>query len=268
MKYSTKISLFLLCFFAANLGYAQADIEIPPKVAEVLEFLQNKEATKAKGEVQKIRPVSWQVFDIDKDGKEEVFLQFVPLYAQSPTISIFQRTKDGTITKLLEGLAPGKIVGLTGNDNFLDTHTSGTAKDIPLSSETSARHKALADSAHRFGLHVVLFKNYAHTDTRRTLNSLVDLTHLDTDRTECGDFKFPQPDQIAAGKMAGQKYNFFVAKVDDQLYCYEIRRFSKRGFIEKTVTVVPLPEEFLQLEIVKDQIKYRTKDDKVKPFKI
>lgn len=268
MKRNITYITFFLSLLSYSLSYGQADIEIPPQITEVLEYLQSKEATKAQGRAFKIKPVSWKIFDVDEDGVDEIFLQTVPHYEQTPTISIFQKAADGSIVKKLEGFAPGKLLPLRKEDKLIDPHAAAYAHDIPLSKSNPKRYRSLADSAYLYGLHVILFKNYAHTDTRKNLTSFVDLTYLETDRTQCGDFRFAQPDQIAAGKMAGQKYNFFVAKVDDRLYCYEIRRFSKRGFIEKTVSVVPLPEDFLQLEVVNDQIRYRTKNDKTRPLKL
>jgi hypothetical protein len=98
---------------------------IPKEVNLVFEYLKHHDYPEQfNGKSYDARPVDWQVIDIDDDGTLEVFLQTLPHYLQTPTITIFQIAKNDSVTRIVEGLVPGRLLPLAENrDYYFDPHS-------------------------------------------------------------------------------------------------------------------------------------------------
>jgi hypothetical protein len=206
------------------------------------------------------RPVDWQIVDIDDDGVLEVFLQTIPHFRQSPTITIFQIHKNDSVSRITEGLAPGPLVRLHRETETLDPHATGSAEDMKLNNNQPEKFRAFAGSALKFGMSVILYKSFIHTDKREGRGIYIDLMYLDdfSKESSCKKIQFSKPEQIIAGKIRNNPEGFFVAKVNNALYCYKIISFSDLGLIDKEVFVFDLPKDFSGLLNEEGLIRYKT----------
>lgn len=216
------------------------------------------------------RPISWQITDIDNDGNTEVFLQTFPHFKQSPTITIFKIDKSDSISRIIEGLAPGHLIPLSKEDDYLDPHTTGTAIDMQPNPNDPKTYRILAESSLKYDMSVVLYKNFIHSDKRDGRAIFIDLMYLDDFPAEntCADFQFSKPEQIIAGKVKGYKNNFFIAKVDKELFCYEIIGFKELDFIHKNIFIIDVPKDFKQLYIEQGFLKYENEKGQLIDLKL
>jgi hypothetical protein len=217
-----------------------------------------------------VRPVDWQIIDIDDDGTLEVFLQTFPHYLESPTITIFQIAKNDSVTRILEGLVPGRLLPLAENrDYYFDPHTSGTALDSHVEKGDSLAHQKFAHALVGRGMSAIIYKNFIHADHRNGVVFL-DLRYLGAfdNLGTCENFQFAKPDEIIAGRVKGSFYKNFIARVDNELFCYEISGFDDKLFVKKKVRIIRTPADFEVLVNEKGLIKYRTKSGDLKDLTI
>jgi hypothetical protein len=238
--------------------------QFPKEINLVFDFLLKKEYPELFGDANyRIRPISWQIIDINDDGKTEVFLQTFPHYRQSPTITVFQIDKTDSVTRIIEGFAPGHLIPLSKDDDYLDPHSTATAIDMQLNS--GAKIKIFAESSLKFGMSVVLYKNFIHEDKRSGKGIFIDLTYLNDFASEnkCANFQFSKPEQIIAGNIKNQENKFFIARVKDELFCYEVKGFEGTTFIDKEISIIEIPKDFKKLILDGGLIKYETNKGKI-----
>lgn len=252
-----KSLIGILIVFSTTI--AAQEREIPNEVNKVFDFMLKRDFPEVfLGKQFQIRPIDWQVIDIDNDGKTEVFLQTFPHYRQSPTIMIYQIDKNDSINRITEGLAPGHLVKISIEDDYFDPHSTATAIDMQLGSNDIEKKRKFAEGSIKSGMSVVLYKNFIHTDKRDDNIIFLDMMHLDdyASNNTCEDFQFSHPDEIIAGKIKNQKDLFFLAKVDHEIFCYKIKGFDRSIFINKDIYILKTPSDFDTFQIDQGTIKY------------
>jgi len=249
--------LILTSFFAKG-----QDNNFPKEINLVFDYLLKKDYPELFGDqTLQFRPIDWQIIDIDNDGIIEVFLQTFPHYRQSPSITIFQIDKNDSVTRIIEGFAPGHLVKLSKEDDYFDPHTTGYAMDMQLDSNDPEKFKILAESSLKFGMSVILYKNFIHTDKREGKGVFIDLMYLDdySKANSCENFQFDKPDKIIAGKILNHDKKFFIAKVGKELFCYKINGFKDSKFINKEISIINVPKDLRDLILENGFIKYLNK---------
>ncbi len=182
------------------------------------------------------------VADIDDDGEQEVILHVTPHYRQSPTILIFKVSKDLSVKRVIEGLAPGPLVPVSGD--YLDSHELGDAVDLTLGKEQGNPAKrgdfVKAALVEKMG-GVVEYRNFIHMDSRKGKGVYVDMTGLAKPPTEetCENFEFSVPDYVAVMSKKDGSGNYILAHVGKSIYAYKIHKIRDDGLLEKTLTVMP-----------------------------
>jgi hypothetical protein len=238
----------------------------PKEINSVFNYLLKKDYPEKFGEqVFQLRPVRWQIIDIDDNGTTEVFLQTFPHYRQSPTISIFCIDKNDSVNRVIEGFAPGHLLPLSQDDDYLDTHSTGTAIDSKLDSNDPDKFKKLANASLQFGMSVVLYENFIHMDKREGSGVFIDLMYLKDfpDENSCKNFQFDFPDQIIAGKIENEDKKYFVAKCSDEFFCYKIIGFEDNKYINKEISIIKVPKDFTKLILDNGFIKYENKKGRI-----
>lgn len=242
------------------------DNNFPKEINLVFDYLLNNDFPELFGdEPFQLRPIDWQIIDIDDDGIIEVFLQTFPHFRQSPSITVFQIDKNDSVTRIIEGFAPGHLIKISEEDDYFDPHTTGTAIDMQLDSNNPEKFKKLAESSLKFGMSTVLYKNFIHSDKREGKGIFIDLMYLNDYSTEnsCVNFQFAKPDKIIAGKILNQDKKYFIAKVGNELYCYKINGFQDSRFINKEITIIYIPKDFKELKLENGVIKYLNKKEQL-----
>jgi len=254
-------SLFLICFLPADAQNPQ----FPKEINLVFDYLIKKDYPEVFNKKSyQFRPVNWQIVDIDNDGTIEVFLQTFPHYTQSPTITIFKIDKNDSVTRVVEGFAPGHLIPLSDEDDYFSPHSTGTALDAQLESPNPEKLLLFGKAGLRFGMSCVLYKNFVHSD-KRDSKTFLDLSYLDDypNENSCASFQFSKPEEIAAGSIKGKSNKYFIARIANDLFCYEIKGFENDGLINKTVTIVKAPSDLVKLVVEGGFIKYSTKFSKL-----
>ncbi|HKN58561.1 MAG TPA: hypothetical protein VJV97_06895, partial [Gemmatimonadaceae bacterium] len=174
---------------------------------------------------------------------------FAPHYRQSAPIVIYRVSKSLEVTRVMEGLAPGPLVPLSGA--YLDSHSLGqgvdftlNAKDGPIDREKTL--KGLFQS--KFG-GIVEYRSFFHADGRTGEPAYVDMRHVDVPRGKmnCEEFEFSHVDSIAAGALQADPTKvYLVARVGPELWLYHISEFLPSGLLRKEAHVEKLPVDFLR----------------------
>ncbi|HMQ01072.1 MAG TPA: hypothetical protein PKC24_14925 [Cyclobacteriaceae bacterium] len=249
------------CLVIAQLQlYAQKNYDFPPEINLVLDYLLKEDYPEViNAQNLKLRPVRWAIFDVDNDGNTEVFLQILPHYMQSPAILVFSIFEKDSVVSITEALAPGRMVPVYKKELFIDTHTTGVAADLQIENTDREKLKAIVNASLKFGLSVIVFKNFIHTEKRDSKPFFVDATHLyyPNKANACTDWQIALPQSIAAGKVKGRKKNVFIAFSEGEFFCYEISAIHEGKYIEKHLSILPAPKLFSHFEMERDQIKYR-----------
>ncbi len=261
MKALLSGALILIAFLANG-----QDNNFPKEIKLVFDYLLKKDYPELfANQPYQFRPIDWQIIDIDDDGNTEVFLQTFPHYRQSPTIMIFQINKKDSVTRIIEGFAPGHLVKLSKDDDYFDTHTTGTAVDMQIETKDADKFRKLGESSLKWGMSVVLYKNFIHLDKREGKGIFIDLMYLDdySSESSCENFQFSKPDKIIAGKIKNQNKKFFIAKVGKELYCYKINGFKDLKFIDKEIKIIDIPKDFKEFKLDDMTIKYLNKKEEL-----
>jgi len=258
------VSFFLLslCF-----SYAQKKVEdYPKKVQIVFEYILKEDYPELiKKNSYQIRPVRYSIFDIDQDGNEEVFLQTFTHYKQSPSIRIYSVNDLNEVQLFIEGLAPGFLEKNNPEQDYFDTHSTGSAVDLTLGERTPEKIKGFTKSSINNGFSTIIFNDFIHNDKRESSEFYLDLSYLKTidGSKSCKSFQFAFPDDIIAGKI--NEGNYFIAKVKNNLFVYQISKISDKGFLEKKVEIIDCPEDFKKfISGEKKEIKYESSNGEIK----
>ena len=261
--------LTLLLLVAAVNVHGQGQ-DFPKEINLVFDYLLKKDFPELfNDKPYQFRPVDWQIIDIDGDGTTEVFLQTFPHYVQSPTITIFHIDKNDTVSRVIEGFAPGHLIPPSAEDDYLTPHATGTGIDLQVGSNDPEKMLKFSMASIRRGMSAVLYKNFIHADQRKG-PVFVDLSYLNDYSSEgtCEKFQFSRPEKIVAGKINGASSKFFISKTGNELFCYEIKGFKTDGTIDKTVSIIKAPKRFTEFVVEEGVVKYKTKKGKIVELKV
>lgn len=251
------LSLFGLLLFCISFSSAQSS-KFPKEINLVFDYLLKKDYPEVFGDKSyQFRPVDFEIIDIDGDGTTEVFLQSFPHYTQSPTITIFKIGKNDSVSRLIEGFAPGRLEPISREDDYITPHSTGSAIDATIPTQDPAKMEVFGKASLKQKGSIILYRNFFHTDFR-TGSIYIDLRYLE-DKTgdTCADFQFGKPIDICAGKISGSSSSFFIARCKDELFCYEIKGFDGLSFVNDVVTIVPAPGDMDKMIVEGGVIKYR-----------
>lgn len=230
----------LFGLFLGLLAATAAAGEMPQKVAAVQKYLLEQEYPEVFGDKHyRVKIEDALVADVDDDGISEVILLVKPHYRQSPTVVLFKVSKDMKVKRVVEGLAPGPLVPVTGD--YLDSHTLGMAADLTVKGaekDPKMRKEAVAIALKEMG-GVVEYANFIHTDGRTGKAPVyIDMTHLKAPKdATCEKFEFSKVDALQVAAKDDGSGNYIVALVGSELYMYKIKKIAADGFLQKTLTV-------------------------------
>ncbi len=230
----------LFGLFLGLLAATAAAGELPPKVAAVQKYLLEQEYPEVFGDKHyRIKVEDALVADVDDDGISEVILLVKPHFRQSPTVVLFKVSKDMKVKRVVEGLAPGPLVPVTGD--YLDSHTLGMAADLTVQGaekDPKKRKQAVAIALKEMG-GVVEYSNFIHSDGRRGKAPVyIDMSHLKSPKDgTCKTFEFSKVDALQMAAKDDGAGNYLVALVGAELYMYKIKKITTDGFLQKTLIV-------------------------------
>lgn len=212
----------------------------PPKVAAVQKYLLEKDYPERFGDrPYRVKVEDAIVADVDDDGNAEVILLVKPHYRQSPTIILFQVSRVLKVKRVMEGLAPGPLVPLSGD--YLDSHTLGMAVDMAvedMEKDPKKRKQAVSIALKEMG-GVVEYRNFIHADGRTGKPPVyIDMTHLPAPQgATCESFEFSTIDAVQVGSRNDGSGNYLLALVGKEFYMYKIHKITADGFLQKTLAI-------------------------------
>jgi hypothetical protein len=242
MRRETEVAVYATVF-GTLLGFLVVTVaaaELPPKVAVVQKYLLNEDYPEVFGEQHyRIKVEDALVADVDDDGNDEVILLVKPHYRQSPTIVLFKVSKDLKVKRVIEGLAPGPLVPVSGD--YLDSHTLGMGVDLTIQGaekDPKNRKEVVAIALKEMG-GVVEYRGFFHTDGRKgKAPAYVDMSHLEAPKNgSCEAFEFSTVDAIKVASRDDGSGHYLLALVGKELYTYKIKKITTDGFLEKKLTV-------------------------------
>lgn len=225
---------------------AAAEVALSPEAEAVRRYILEKEYLEVFGDVHyRVRVQNLVIADLDNDGQNDVILHVQPHYRQSATILVFKISKDLTVKRVAEGLAPGPLRPLSGD--YLDSHETGNAVDfsVPSDSDTHNRDTVIATTLKQ-SANIVAYRNFFHMDARAGMGSYIDMTNVSgasADKT-CNDFEFSTVRELAVGHLSGQERNVLAAWVGEEIWVYSIERVRQDGLLEKKRWIVKAPPAF------------------------
>jgi hypothetical protein len=236
--------ILLLLLGVSNLVFAQEQ-KFPPRFQAVVDYLMNDEYPELFGDNPYVmRPTGFDIGDLDSDGVDEVVVSFYPHFRQSPTIMIFKVDNEMKVTRITEGLAPGKLVPVT--DEYFDSHATGYGIDLTTDeaiNDPKKREDLIKIMIENMG-NVVAYKNFIHSDGRKGNGTYIDMMHIENppkDKT-CESFEFPRVEHVQIGSRTGDPTPVIMALAGDEVYFYKIKAIRPDGLLDKTIDVVPMDE--------------------------
>lgn len=226
------------------LAGAAVAAELPPRIQAVQQYLLAQDYPELFGDTPyRIKAEDVVEGDLDGDGSDEVVMLMRPNFRQSPTVVIFQVSKNLKVRRVKEGLAPGPMQPLSGD--FLDSHTLGMGVDASLTeaqSDAGRRRDFAVLSMKEMG-GVVEYANFLHMDGRKGKGMYIDMTWLPQPPKDqnCENFEFSRVDEIAVARKDDGSGNYLLAMVGRELYVYKIHKIRADGLLDKTLTVKPAP---------------------------
>lgn len=189
--------------------------------------------------------------ELNGDTIPEWAVAIQPDFRQTPTILIYRRGSDGALVRIVEGLAPGRLVPVDGSQR--DTHTFGVGVDFtPESTGTPLDTTNLMRMANRTGLSIVGYGTFFHADMRSRTTYVIrnsgKTVPADTSLS-CAHFQFAPVLDLAYGTLRGDPANrYLVALTPGQITLYRFSALSADGWIEKRTIVRDVPEGRARLE--------------------
>lgn len=241
-----------------------ANLKVDPTFNRVMEFMMHADyPEKFKGEGYHVRVVDTAKLEGFWPGADLFFLAINPNYRQTPTILLFRAEKNGKISRITEGLAPGPLVPVSGD--YLDCHTMNMGVDLTVEGDPMEVVKtALGQKTN-----IVRYAKFYHMDTRDGSGGYLDMSEKPEYRNEitCEKFEFSKVENIGAGSIKGG--NFLAALVGGKVYFYRIESISGEGFLKKTVEVAARPKDFTEFASGDNgELEYKSKDGKLKEWNL
>lgn len=206
--------------------------------------------------------------DVDGDGNTEVFLLVDAHYQQTPSILIYRVSKDGTIRKLIEGLAPGPLI--KPNGDRIDAHSMALAFDATagkVNDPLKFRKIALDTMKGKTGCTMVVYPSFFHVDMPDHSRCFIDMTDREEVKSadKCEGIQFSKPSDIEVGNLKGVTGNPQLAVlVGRECYLYRITKITDEGFLEKQVRRIPCPEGATTIVRIQDgTLAFRFTDPKL-----
>lgn len=248
MQTKMKIwKLILLALLASQNSLAHAEETTDPRFKAVMDYLlQGDDYPELfDNKPYRMKVTGLAIGDLDGDEQAEVVLSFKPHYRQSPSIMIFRIDKEMQVTRVVEGLAPGPLVPVSGD--YLDSHTLGVAVDLEISKDgkpedlEKSRREFVRLTLEKFG-GVVAYSGWYHVDGRGGRKMYLDMTHaqVPNDKHDCAGFEFSTVDDIQIATKETGRGNYLLAFVGDEIYAYKIHKFLDNGMMEKSVEIFPI----------------------------
>ncbi len=175
--------------------------------------------------------------DLDGDGTNEIAAALRPAFRQTPTLIFFRRTADGTLSRIVEGLAPGPLTPLSGR--LKDSHTQRVGVDMtpdpgPKPLDTLAFVRIAM--AQKFS--VVVYRTFFHMDMRNGTHFLIRETNAmlpHPDDQTCEGFQFSPIEGMAYGTYAGSDTTKYLAvQTQGELTLYHFSGVETPGWLLQT----------------------------------
>lgn len=221
----------------------------PPEIIALQDYLLHQDYPELFGDkAYRLEIRNILISDVDGDGYTEMVVHYQPHYRQSPTIVFYQLSGNFEVTRVIEGLAPGKLVPVSKQYN--DSHMVGSGIDFTGSDSTgssSFTRETLVKFLQLNGFgNYVLYQNFVHVDGRSHTSgpTFVDMEHLiqSEDTVDCEYFEFEPVREISMAVADGIQY--LAAWVGSQLYLYHIAGFTEQGLIDKEWAEYSVPNDF------------------------
>lgn len=236
-KYFIYLCTTIIIFSAQALFANQSNPRFKAVQKYLLEGSDYPEVFKDKSYHLQIRGLA--IGDLDRDGQDEVVLQFHPHYLQSPTVVIYRVDKDMKVTRVIEGLAPGPL--LKQSNEYLDSHILGLGVDFEVKAKNKNQtpeslKKAAIEATMKSFSSTVEYADWIHADYRSGKGTYIDMTHAKVPNGErnCEHFEFSEVDTIKIDKYKDEKNNSLFVKVGKHVYLYTIDKFLDNGLMDKS----------------------------------
>lgn len=236
---------------ALSISVTSAYADTPSQVSEVAlvkdYMLKTDYPEKFSNHVYHVKILDAIVAPVLNDGSDDVVILVAPNYRQSATILFYKISETKTVTRVMEGLAPGPLVPVTGN--YIDSHTLGEGVDLSLQGrqeDTVSRRNFIDVAAAKFG-GMVAYPNFFHVDGRQGPLWYVDESNVMPvlENKDCSGFEFSAVEAVAVGQITGGGTdNYLIAKVGDSLYTYLISGLESGKFLNKKSWTSALPADF------------------------
>lgn len=248
MKIARWLPLLCLAMVSSTVQAGPKEDMQDPRFKAVQDYLLNSDDYPElfKDKPYRMKVTGLAIGDLDGDGQAEVVMQFKPHYRQSPSIIIFRVDDDMKVTRVVEGLAPGPLVPVSGD--YLDSHTLGMAVDMSIDQKgktvSADKQKEFVQIAMKQFGGVVEYRNWLHVDGRSGKKMYLDMTdaQLPNDKNNCEDFEFSTVDAIEIATKENSRGNFLLAFVGDRIYAYKIHKFLDNGLMDKSLEVFPIKQ--------------------------
>lgn len=192
--------------------------------------------------------------DLDGDGVAEAVVSLRPALRQTPTLLIFRRSASGGWERILEGLAPGRLMPVSGA--FGDSHVHRVGADLTAGdgSPESVQRVLTAGSASKMSL--VAYRGWFHGDVRVGATYVMDLSSWSlphgTENT-CEQFEFSLPLAVVAGTLSGAgAQRYLVALTAHDVTIYRIEAITANGRLVQQSWLLPRPSDVTALSLAAD----------------
>ncbi|TAE55020.1 MAG: hypothetical protein EAZ89_06115 [Bacteroidetes bacterium] len=245
---------------------------LPKEIQQVVHYIRKQEYLELFGDsshAYQFRPRGWEITDIDNDGITEVFFLIYPHFAQTAPIQIYQIQKNGTVTRVKESLAPGNPVART--DEYLDSHNGGYAADLTIEKPDKETNRKLAEMSMKFGTTVLEFPNFFHTDDRMDNGGgYIDLSYSNYSyaNPSCENIQLAKPLGMASGELKAKSGKYLAVAVDTEIWIYKIKRIDEMGFLDKELTIIPLPKGFFGFKSGEKTLSYLNNKGAILPVEV
>jgi|GEM_PF-3621699 hypothetical protein len=262
-----------LCLALTYQSFGQTMNDQPADLQKVFNYILKTEYLELFGDsssTHRFRLLDWAIADIDGDKKTEVFLLIHPYYGETAPIQVYQLDADGKVSRIREALAPGQPV--VRSKECLSTHASGHGMDMTVEANANnIKRRRFVEAGMKHGMTMIEFPRFFHSDHRSSIGGgYVDLTHstFRLEDTSCEAVQLARPSSIKVGQIKGRSGKYLGVIVNKELWLYRITRIVDGTFIDKDVTIIKLPKDFIRLDQSSEYIRYITKTYESREFTV